>query len=61
MARFAFLREAQIWYNRGSTGELAAQHFENVIVLSEEFYAVLDCRRNPAWTRKRLKNPNVKA
>jgi len=22
-------------------------------------YAVLDCRRNPAWTRKRLKSPNA--
>ena len=21
-------------------------------------HAVLDCRRNPSWTRKRLKNPN---
>ena len=22
-------------------------------------HAVLDCRRNPSWTRKRLKNPNL--
>jgi hypothetical protein len=22
-------------------------------------YAVLDCRRNPAWTRKRLRNPEL--
>jgi len=22
-------------------------------------YAVLDCRRNPSWIRKRLKNPNL--
>jgi len=38
MARFAFLREAQIWYNRGGNGGAPSQHFENVIVLSEEFY-----------------------
>jgi len=38
MARFAFLREAQIWYNRGTAGDGRWQHFENVIVLSEEFY-----------------------
>jgi len=38
MARFAFLREAQIWFNRGTTLEAPPQYFENVIVLSEEFY-----------------------
>src|SRR5215468_10077593 len=38
MARFAFLREAQIWYNRGGINKLPWQHFENIIVLSEEFY-----------------------
>jgi len=38
MARFAFLREAQIWYNRGATDRVPWQHFENIIVLSEEFY-----------------------
>jgi hypothetical protein len=37
MARFAFLREAQIWYNRG-VGKIPWQQFENIIVLSEEFY-----------------------
>jgi hypothetical protein len=38
MARFAFLREAQIWYTRQSQDKAAWQDFENVIVLSEEFY-----------------------
>jgi hypothetical protein len=38
MARFAFLQEARIWYNRGSNHDLPSQHVENVIVLSREFY-----------------------
>ena len=38
MARFAFLREAQIWYTRSPQDKTAWQDFENVIVLSEEFY-----------------------
>src|SRR4030095_3823654 len=38
MARFVFLREAQIWYNRDPRKKLPWQHFENIIVLSEEFY-----------------------
>jgi hypothetical protein len=38
MARFAFLREAQIWYTRQPQDKAAWQDFENVIVLSEEFY-----------------------
>jgi Plasmid encoded RepA protein len=38
MARFAFLREAQIWYDRGNGRNVPWQHFENIIVLSEEFY-----------------------
>src|SRR6516225_3463677 len=36
--RFNFLREAQIWYDRDSLQDSAAEHFENVIVLSDEFY-----------------------
>jgi hypothetical protein len=36
-ARFNFLREAHIWYNR--TGAPAAGALENIVVLSEEFYA----------------------
>ncbi len=35
-ARFSFLREAHIWYNRDGRG---AEAPENVVVLSEEFYA----------------------
>ena len=38
MARFAFLREAQIWYSRGMAGSAPGRQFENIIVLSEEFY-----------------------
>jgi len=38
MTRFAFLREAQIWYDHGTGRNLPWQHFENTIVLSEEFY-----------------------
>jgi len=28
MARFAFLREAQIWYDRNTTSKVRWQHFE---------------------------------
>jgi len=35
-ARFSFLREAHIWYNRDGR---ATEPLENVVVLSEEFYA----------------------
>src|SRR5215813_9358254 len=37
-SRFNFLREAQIWYNRDPTQEVLSADFENVIVLSDEFY-----------------------
>jgi hypothetical protein len=37
-SRFNFLREAQIWYNRSDDQPPAADGFENVIVLSDEFY-----------------------
>jgi hypothetical protein len=37
MARFAFLQEAQIWCNRGAE-RVPSQGFENIIVLSSEFY-----------------------
>jgi hypothetical protein len=36
--RFNFLREAQIWYDRDSFQGSGEEHFENVIVLSDEFY-----------------------
>src|SRR3954468_14169115 len=37
-SRFNFLREAQIWYNREPDQAVLSQEFENVIVLSDEFY-----------------------
>jgi len=37
-SRFNFLREAQIWYNRGPDQRVLGEGFENVIVLSDEFY-----------------------
>lgn len=36
--RFNFLREAQIWYEGGPAREAGENQFENVIVLSDEFY-----------------------
>src|SRR2546425_1733847 len=38
LARFAFLSEAQIWYNRSPDQTVPSGHYENVVVLSEEFY-----------------------
>jgi hypothetical protein len=37
-SRFNFLREAQIWYDRAPDPQVLSQNFENVIVLSDEFY-----------------------
>jgi len=37
-SRFNFLREAQIWYNRDPDQRALGEDFENVIVLSDEFY-----------------------
>ena len=37
-SRFNFLREAQIWYNRDPDQRVLSEDFENVIVLSDEFY-----------------------
>src|SRR5262249_32896817 len=37
-SRFSFFREAQIWYNRRADGSMPSDEFENVIVLSDEFY-----------------------
>jgi hypothetical protein len=37
-SRFNFLREAQIWYNREQDQPVLSDEFENVIVLSDEFY-----------------------
>jgi hypothetical protein len=37
-SRFNFFREAQIWYDRDPTERSLSDEFENVIVLSDEFY-----------------------
>jgi len=37
-SRFNFLREATIWYNRDPNQQPLSEAFENVIVLSDEFY-----------------------
>jgi hypothetical protein len=37
-SRFNFLREAQIWHNRDPDQGVLSEDFENVIVLSDEFY-----------------------
>jgi len=37
-ARFNFLRETQIWYNRDDKQLPDSRDFENVVVLSDEFY-----------------------
>jgi hypothetical protein len=37
-SRFNFLREAQIWYDRRPDQPVLSDQFENVVVLSEEFY-----------------------
>jgi hypothetical protein len=37
-SRFSFLREAQIWYDRTPDQQVLSYEFENVIVLSDEFY-----------------------
>jgi hypothetical protein len=39
-ARFNFFREAQIWYNRKPNAPVS-EPFENIIVLSDEFYVEL--------------------
>src|SRR3954469_25621328 len=37
-SRFNFLQESQIWYNRDPDQRALGEDFENVIVLSDEFY-----------------------
>ena len=37
-ARFNFLREAQIWYIRTSDQRVLSSEFENLIMLSDDFY-----------------------
>lgn len=37
-SRFNFMSEAQIWYSRHPDNRVLSEEFQNVIVLSEEFY-----------------------
>jgi Plasmid encoded RepA protein len=37
-SRFNFLREARIWYNRHAAQNALSEDFENIIVLSDDFY-----------------------
>ena len=46
-ARFNFLREAQIWYARTPDQPALCDDFENVIVLSDEFYQEVMAHRIP--------------
>jgi hypothetical protein len=47
-SRFNFLTEAQIWYNRDPTQEVLSEGFENIIVLSDEFYQEVIAHPIPA-------------
>lgn len=38
-SRFNFLREAQLWYNRDINQPVLSEAFENVVVLSDDFYS----------------------
>jgi len=46
-SRFNFLREATIWYARDSSDPAQSSGFENVIVLSDEFYAEISAHPIP--------------
>jgi Plasmid encoded RepA protein len=37
-SRFNFLREVRIWYSRDTEQSVLSEDFENVIVLSDDFY-----------------------
>ncbi|HEX4163905.1 MAG TPA: replication protein RepA [Bryobacteraceae bacterium] len=45
--RFNFLREAQIWYNRRSDQPVLSDEFENVVVLSDDFYREISAHPIP--------------
>jgi hypothetical protein len=47
-ARFNFLREARIWYDRDSERRVLSDQVENVIVLSDEFYQEITAHPIPA-------------
>jgi hypothetical protein len=37
-SRFNFMSEAQIWYTRSAEQRVLSSEFENVIVLTDDFY-----------------------
>ena len=47
-SRFSFFREAQIWYSRDHEQYPISEQFENVIVLSDEFYREIVAHPIPA-------------
>ena len=47
-SRFSFFREAQIWYSRDPEQYPVSDQFENVIVLSDEFYSEIVAHPIPA-------------
>jgi hypothetical protein len=47
-SRFSFFREAQIWYSRDPEQFPLSEQFENVIVLSDEFYQEIAAHPIPA-------------
>ena len=47
-SRFSFFREAQIWYSRDPAQFPLSEQFENVIVLSDEFYQEIAAHPIPA-------------
>jgi hypothetical protein len=47
-SRFSFFREAQIWYSRDPQQYPRSDQFENVIVLSDEFYREIVAHPIPA-------------
>lgn len=46
-SRFNFMREARIWYNRDPGRQVLGEPFENVIVLSDEFYGEITAHPIP--------------
>jgi hypothetical protein len=47
-SRFSFFQEAQIWYSRNTEQYPVSEQFENVIVLSDEFYREIAAHPIPA-------------
>jgi hypothetical protein len=47
-SRFSFFREAQLWYSRDPQQYPVSEEFENVIVLSDEFYREIVAHPIPA-------------